>query len=119
MSTGVSIYGLYLIKEVENAAFTDIEDVVPFVKWLYDELSYLVDERAVLKHFEWLEKNADTLRKAAFGYCDLKKLESEASSFRDDPRLPCPSALKKMQALFENLFGKEGGSLCYVPWFDS
>jgi hypothetical protein len=32
----------YLIKEVEGAAFTDIEDVVPFVKWLDDELSYLV-----------------------------------------------------------------------------
>lgn len=32
----------FLIKEVENAAFTDIEDVVPFVKWLDDELSYLV-----------------------------------------------------------------------------
>jgi len=27
---------------VEGAAFTDIEDVVPFVKWLDDELSYLV-----------------------------------------------------------------------------
>jgi hypothetical protein len=33
----------FLIKEVENAAFTDIEDVVPFVKWLDDELSYLVN----------------------------------------------------------------------------
>lgn len=32
----------FLIKEVENAAFTDINDVVPFVKWLDDELSYLV-----------------------------------------------------------------------------
>ena len=32
----------FLIKEVENAAFTNIEDVVPFVKWLDDELSYLV-----------------------------------------------------------------------------
>lgn len=32
----------FLIKEVENAAFTDIVDVVPFVKWLDDELSYLV-----------------------------------------------------------------------------
>jgi len=27
---------------VEGAAFTDIEDVVRFVKWLDDELSYLV-----------------------------------------------------------------------------
>ncbi|KAM0048907.1 putative protein CHUP1 [Helianthus debilis subsp. tardiflorus] len=93
----------FLIKEVENASFTDIEDVVPFVKWLDDELSYLVDERAVLKHFDWPERKADALREAAFGYCDLKKLESEASSFRDDPRQPCAPALKKMQGLFEKL----------------
>ncbi|KAL2524250.1 protein CHUP1 [Abeliophyllum distichum] len=93
----------FLIKEVEGAAFTDIEDVVPFVKWLDDELSYLVDERAVLKHFDWPEQKADALREAAFGYCDLKKLESEASSFCDDPRQPCGIALKKMQALFEKL----------------
>ncbi|MED6195223.1 hypothetical protein PIB30_035920 [Stylosanthes scabra] len=92
-----------LIKEVEEAAFTDIEDVVVFVKWLDDELSYLVDERAVLKHFEWPEQKADALREAAFGYCDLKKLEHEASSFRDDPRQPCGPALKKMQALFDKL----------------
>lgn len=91
----------FLIKEVENASFTDIEDVVPFVKWLDDELSYLVDERAVLKHFQWPEQKADALREAAFGYCDLKKLESEASSFRGDARQPCGSALKKMQALLE------------------
>ena len=32
----------FLIKEVETAAFADIEDVVSFVKWLDDELSYLV-----------------------------------------------------------------------------
>ncbi|CAK9152584.1 unnamed protein product [Ilex paraguariensis] len=93
----------FLIKEVQSAAFTDIEDVVPFVKWLDDELSYLVDERAVLKHFEWPEQKADALREAAFGYCDLKKLELESSSFRDNPRQPCASALKKMQSLFEKL----------------
>ncbi|KAK9065380.1 hypothetical protein SSX86_016763 [Deinandra increscens subsp. villosa] len=93
----------FLIKEVESASFTDIEDVVRFVKWLDDELSYLVDERAVLKHFEWPERKADALREAAFGYCDLKKLESEASSFRDDPRQPCGSARKKMQGLFEKI----------------
>ncbi|XP_075523201.1 protein INCREASED PETAL GROWTH ANISOTROPY 1-like [Primulina tabacum] len=93
----------FLIKEVEDAAFTDIEDIVPFVKWLDDELSFLVDERAVLKHFEWPEQKADVLREAAFGYCDLKKLESEASTFRDDPRQPCSHALKKMQSLFEKL----------------
>ncbi|CAN7109162.1 unnamed protein product [Brassica rapa subsp. narinosa] len=93
----------FLIKEVENAAFSDIEDVVPFVKWLDDELSYLVDERAVLKHFEWPEQKADALREAAFCYFDLKKLISEASRFREDPRHPSGSVLKKMQALFEKL----------------
>ncbi|KAE8815952.1 protein CHUP1, chloroplastic [Hordeum vulgare] len=93
----------FLIKEVEGAAFVNIEGVVSFVKWLDDELSRLVDERAVLKHFEWPEHKADALREAAFGYRDLKKLEGEASSFRDDPRQPCAAALKKMQALFEKL----------------
>ncbi|BAD68701.1 pherophorin-like protein [Oryza sativa Japonica Group] len=93
----------FLIKEVEGAAFVDIEDVVTFVKWLDNELSRLVDERAVLKHFEWPENKEDALREAAFGYCDLKKLEVEASSFRDDARQPCSTALKKMQALFEKL----------------
>ncbi|XP_076948578.1 protein INCREASED PETAL GROWTH ANISOTROPY 1-like [Bidens hawaiensis] len=93
----------FLIKEVENASFTDIQDVVSFVKWLDDELSYLVDERAVLKHFNWPEKKADALREAAFGYCDLKKLVCEATSFRDDPRQACGPALKKMQGLFEKL----------------
>ncbi|KAL3522447.1 hypothetical protein ACH5RR_015281 [Cinchona calisaya] len=106
IKTDVEIQGdfiRFLIKEVENAAFTDIQDVVPFVKWLDDELSFLVDERAVLKHFNWPEQKADALREAAFGYCDLKKLESEVSSFRDDLRLPCSSAFKKTQALFEKL----------------
>ncbi|XP_050225040.1 protein CHUP1, chloroplastic [Mercurialis annua] len=93
----------YLIKEIEDGVFTDIEDVVPFVKWLDDELSYLVDERAVLKHFDWPEQKADALREAAFSYCDLKKLESEASSFRDNVRQPCSAALKKMQTLLEKL----------------
>lgn len=60
-----------------------------------------VDERAVLKHFDWPEKKADTLREAAFGYRDLKKLESEVSSCKDEPRLPCDIALKKMVALSE------------------
>ncbi|KAG0519325.1 hypothetical protein BDA96_09G254500 [Sorghum bicolor] len=93
----------FLIKEVQSAAFVDIEDVVTFVKWLDVELSRLVDERAVLKHFDWPEGKADALREAAFGYRDLKKIEYEASSFCDDPRQPCSSALKKMQALFEKL----------------
>ncbi|KAG8374836.1 hypothetical protein BUALT_Bualt10G0037000 [Buddleja alternifolia] len=39
----------------------------------------LVDERAVLKQFDWLEPKADALREAAFGYCDPKKLECEST----------------------------------------
>lgn len=60
-----------------------------------------MDERAVLKHFNWPEKKADTLREAAFGYRDLKRLESEVSSYKDDLCLPCDIALKKMVALSE------------------
>ncbi|XP_057544874.1 protein CHUP1, chloroplastic-like [Amaranthus tricolor] len=93
----------FLIKEVETASFTNIEDVVTFVKWLDDELSYLVDERAVLKHFNWPEQKADALREAAFEYSDLKKLEFEASSFRDVARQACSATLKKMQTLLEKL----------------
>eukprot|EP01018_Ginkgo_biloba_P000867 Gb_08786 [translate_table: standard] len=92
-----------LIREVRAAAYTNIEDVVAFVKWLDDELSFLVDERAVLKHFDWPERKADAMREAAFGYCDLKKLESEVSSYKDDLRQPCDVALKKMLALLEKL----------------
>lgn len=75
-----------------------------------------VDERAVLKHFEWPEQKADALREAAFGYCDLKKLESEASSFRDIARQPCRSALKKMQALFEKYFTLNEPIILFVPF---
>ncbi|CAL5206186.1 unnamed protein product [Lathyrus oleraceus] len=92
-----------LIREVNNAVYQNIDDVVAFVKWLDDELCFLVDERAVLKHFDWPEKKADTLREASFGYQDLKKLECEVSSYKDDPRLPCDIALKKMVALSEKM----------------
>ncbi|KAK6916907.1 hypothetical protein RJ641_017658 [Dillenia turbinata] len=92
-----------LIREVNNAVYQNIEDVVAFVKWLDDELCFLVDERAVLKHFDWPEKKADTLREAAFGYRDLKKMEYDVVHFVDDPRLPCDIALKKMVALSEKM----------------
>lgn len=92
-----------LATEVRNAAHNDIEDVVAFVSWLDEELSFLVDERAVLKHFDWPESKADALREAAFEYQDLKKLEVEISSFEDDTRLPCESSLKKMLSLLEKV----------------
>ncbi|KAL7241640.1 hypothetical protein ACSBR1_014276 [Camellia fascicularis] len=92
-----------LIREVNDAVFQGIEDVVAFVKWLDDELCFLVDERAVLKHFDWPVKKADTLRESAFGYRDLKKLEYEVSNYQDNPQLPCDIALKKMVNLSEKM----------------
>ncbi|XP_062210920.1 INCREASED PETAL GROWTH ANISOTROPY 1-like protein 1 isoform X2 [Phragmites australis] len=94
----------FLASEVQNAAYKEIADVEEFVKWLDGELSYLVDERAVLKHFpNWPEKKADAMREAAFTYRDLKNLESEASSFHDDRRVAAPIALKRMQALQDKI----------------
>lgn len=94
----------FLAKEVQNAAYKEMADVEEFVKWLDGELSYLVDERAVLKHFpNWPEKKADAMREAAFTYRDLKNLESEASSFHDDRRLATPMAFKRMQALQDKI----------------
>ncbi|XP_021835862.1 protein CHUP1, chloroplastic [Spinacia oleracea] len=92
-----------LIREVNTAVYRNIDDVVAFVKWLDDELCFLVDERAVLKHFDWPEKKADTLREAAFGYKDLNKLEMEVTYYHDDPRLPCDIALRKMVSLSEKI----------------
>ncbi|OVA02744.1 hypothetical protein BVC80_9093g89 [Macleaya cordata] len=94
----------FLTKEVENADYKDIFDVEAFVKWLDGELSYLVDERAVLKHFpQWPEQKADAMREAAFNYRDLKNLESEVLSFRDNPKQPILLSLKKMQAIQDRL----------------
>ncbi|ONI31287.1 hypothetical protein PRUPE_1G304200 [Prunus persica] len=90
-----------LAAEVRAASFTNIEDLVAFVNWLDEELSFLVDERAVLKHFDWPEGKVDALREAAFEYQDLMKLEKHVSSFVDDPKLPCEAALKKMYSLLE------------------
>ncbi|CAK9157955.1 unnamed protein product [Ilex paraguariensis] len=92
-----------LATEVRAASFTNIEDLLSFVNWLDEELSFLVDERAVLKHFDWPEGKADALREAAFEYQDLMKLEKQVTSFVDDPNLPCEAALKKMYKLLEKV----------------
>ncbi|KAL5710108.1 hypothetical protein ACHQM5_020713 [Ranunculus cassubicifolius] len=94
----------FLIKEVENAAYEDIADVEVFVKWIDRKLSYLVDERAVLKHFPaWPEQKADAMREAAFSYRDLFNLESEVSSFKDNSKEPLSLSLKRMQSLQDRL----------------
>ncbi|KAL1317849.1 hypothetical protein HN51_070050 [Arachis hypogaea] len=92
-----------LATEVRAASFSEIEDLVAFVNWLDEELSFLVDERAVLKHFDWPEGKADALREAAFEYQDLMKLENKVSTFVDDPKLSCEAALKKMYSLLEKV----------------
>ncbi|KAK1419817.1 hypothetical protein QVD17_29178 [Tagetes erecta] len=92
-----------LASEVRAASFADIEDLLAFVNWLDEELSFLVDERAVLKHFDWPEGKADALREAAFEYQDLMKLESQVTNFVDDPNLSCEAALKKMYKLLEKV----------------
>ncbi|GLJ08660.1 hypothetical protein SUGI_0093160 [Cryptomeria japonica] len=93
----------YLIQELRVVAYTNIEDVLAFVQWLDEELSFLVDERAVLKHFDWPEKKADTMREAAFTYRDMKKLKSEVLSYDDDLHQPSDVTLKRMTMLLEKL----------------
>lgn len=93
-----------LTREIENATFTKMSDVEAFVKWLDEQLSCLVDERAVLKHFpQWPERKADALREAAFSYRDLKNLQSEVSSFKSNPKQPLTQSLKRIQALQDRL----------------
>ncbi|PWA53639.1 hypothetical protein CTI12_AA442650 [Artemisia annua] len=119
----------FLIREVQGAAFTEISDVEAFVKWLDGELSCLVDERAVLKHFpQWPERKADALREAAFSFRDLKNLESEVLAFKCVPKQPLVQSLRKMQALQDRVESsvsglertREGTSKRYkelqIPW---
>lgn len=90
----------FLISTVEAATFTDISEVETFVKWIDDELSSLVDERAVLKHFpKWPERKADSLREAACNYKGIKNLETEILSFKDNPKNSLTQALQKIQSL--------------------
>ncbi|WJX14048.1 Protein chup1, chloroplastic [Trifolium repens] len=92
-----------LATEVRAASFSRIEDVVAFVNWLDEELSFLGDERAVLKHFDWPEGKSDALREASFEYQDLMKLGKQVSTFTDDPKLPCDVALQNMYSLLEKV----------------
>lgn len=59
------------------------------------------DEHSVLKHFKWPEKKADAMREAAVEYRELKMLEQEISSYRDDLDIPYGAALKKMASLLD------------------
>ncbi|KAK1279655.1 hypothetical protein QJS04_geneDACA004686 [Acorus gramineus] len=90
-----------LIQKIQSATYTDIEDVLTFIDWLDGQLSCLADERAVLKHFNWPERKADAMREAAFEYRNLKRIETEISSYKDDTFVPIEGALKKMESLMD------------------
>ncbi|KAH9556821.1 hypothetical protein CY35_07G050100 [Sphagnum magellanicum] len=92
-----------LATELQAAVYYSIEDVVAIVYWLDEELSHLVDEAAVLKHFDWPEAKVDALREATFEYLDLMKLQEELSLFEDKPELPCEEALKKILTTLEKV----------------
>nr|GMD18828.1 protein CHUP1, chloroplastic [Ipomoea batatas] len=66
-------------------------------------------ERAVLKHFpHWPERKADALREAACSYRELKSLESEVLSFKDNPNKQLLSqSLRKIQAFARQASWKE------------
>lgn len=55
----------------------------------------------MLKHFKWPERKADAMREAAIEYRELKLLESEILSYKDDLNIPCGAALKKMASLLD------------------
>lgn len=90
-----------LIENIQIAAYSNVEDLLKFVDWLDSELSTLADERAVLKHFNWPERKADAMREAAIEYRDLKRLESEITSYKDDFSMPCEVSLKKITVLLD------------------
>jgi hypothetical protein len=90
-----------LATEVRMAIYYNIDDVVAFVNWLDEELSLLVDETAVLKHFDWPQGKVDALREAAFEYLDLTKLQEELSLFEDTPQLHYEEMFKNVLTLFE------------------
>ncbi|RAL43330.1 hypothetical protein DM860_012471 [Cuscuta australis] len=132
IKTDVETHGEFiegLSREVDAAAFTEISEVESFVKWLDGELTCLVDERAVLKHFpKWPERKEDALREAACTYRELKNLESEILSFKDNPKQQILQSLRKIQTLQDRLERsvgnvervREGTSKRYkelqIPW---
>eukprot|EP00271_Cylindrocystis_brebissonii_P002764 TRINITY_DN13564_c0_g1_i2.p1 TRINITY_DN13564_c0_g1~~TRINITY_DN13564_c0_g1_i2.p1 ORF type:complete len:875 (+),score=190.30 TRINITY_DN13564_c0_g1_i2:175-2799(+) len=95
-----------LCTAVRSASYNNMDDIVEFIKWLDEELAFLVDERAVLKHFDWPEAKSDTLREAAFQYLALQKLLEEVRECGkddggDEPRHQLENALKRLQRMLE------------------
>lgn len=70
----------------------------------------------MLKHFNWPERKADAMHEAAVEYCDLKRLENEVSSYKDDNTMPCESTLKKMASLLDKYVEEEQSSVCFLSF---
>lgn len=63
-------------KEVKTVDVDNMDNLVKFVKWMDEELAFLVDEVEVLKHFpEFPTKKCDCLREATSEYLYLKVSE--------------------------------------------
>ncbi|KAF5751352.1 protein CHUP1 chloroplastic-like [Tripterygium wilfordii] len=110
--TGRDAYMENMIGEIENRSTylsaVSAADVAAFVKWLDEELSSLVDERAVLKHFpQWPERKADAIHEAACNFRDLRNLEVEVSSYEDNLKESSVQALRRMQALQDRQVGEK------------
>ena len=69
-------------KEIKTVDVDNMENLVKFVKWMDEELAFLVDEVEVLKHFpEFPTKKCDCLREATSEYLYLKvgRIDVESS----------------------------------------
>lgn len=55
----------------------------------------------MLKHFNWPERKADSMREAAIEFRYFKSLESEIDYFKDDASVPCDVSLRKISSLLD------------------
>ncbi|XRB19849.1 CHUP1-like protein [Pseudoscourfieldia marina] len=91
----------------------DVECIAAFVAWLDSELAFLVDERAVLKHFEWPEAKEDALRECACEHAELTALKGatkdvgakvlDLQAFTDDDTA-CALAFAQMERVEAKIY---------------
>eukprot|EP00899_Mesostigma_viride_P026033 jgi/Mesvir1/6614/Mv12749-RA.2 len=92
---------------VTHVTLPDMDKVCAFVDAMEAQLSVLVDERAVLKSFEWPEAKMDALREAASTHRSLQGMERELQglSAPDGPAAALPFSEYKAAVVraFENV----------------
>eukprot|EP00854_Cymbomonas_tetramitiformis_P021426 gene21426-25767_t len=93
--------------EIQAIQVGVMDDVGVFVKWMDDELSFLVDERAVLKHFPTFpEKKVDMLREAASEYQAIALLEKGTAEWAEPPGMGCVDVCERIAQQFEAVDNK-------------